>query len=100
MHINIFAFTCQQEVALNLFPTVQVMREYEKEVLTQLQPGTPEYTYISSMAVAEGNRRKGLASAVLHAAEQQSEIWGQPHVALHVGGVVCILYFVCTVEWR
>lgn len=60
------------------------MRENEKEVLSQLRPGTPEYTYVSSMAVAENNRRKGLASAVLRAAEQQSELWGQPHLALHV----------------
>uniref|UniRef100_A0A7S3QN39 N-acetyltransferase domain-containing protein n=1 Tax=Dunaliella tertiolecta TaxID=3047 RepID=A0A7S3QN39_DUNTE len=62
----------------------EVMRENEREVLSELEPGTREYTYISSMAVAEGSRRRGLASAVLSAAEQQSGIWGQPHVALHV----------------
>lgn len=62
----------------------QVMRENEREVLEQLEYGLGEYTYISSMAVAEKNRRRGLASVVLSAAEQQSRIWDQPHVALHV----------------
>ena len=42
------------------------------------------YAYVSSMAVAEQLRRKGVATAMLSAAEQQARLWQQSVLALHV----------------
>jgi GNAT superfamily N-acetyltransferase len=41
--------------------------------------------YVASMAVRPSHRRRGIASSLLAAAEQQARLWGQPLVALQVG---------------
>lgn len=57
----------------------------EKEVLRSLEPGTPGVVYIASMAVSPEHRRKGLATALLHAATQvAAEYWNETQCVLHV----------------
>jgi ribosomal protein S18 acetylase RimI-like enzyme len=56
----------------------------ESEVLRALPLGTEDYAYISSMAVSEPCRRRGLARALLAVAGAQAAAWSQRHLALHV----------------
>ncbi|KAJ9513817.1 hypothetical protein QJQ45_020893 [Haematococcus lacustris] len=64
--------------------TVEVTLMQDREVLRSLGPGAFEYAYISSMAVAPAVRRRGLAQALLLAAQQQALLWSQHHLLLHV----------------
>ncbi|PNH03432.1 hypothetical protein TSOC_010503 [Tetrabaena socialis] len=62
---------------------IEVSRMTEREVLRQL-PGASEYAYISSMCVRSSLRRKGVAQALIAAAEAQARLWREPNLALHV----------------
>ena len=74
----------------NLPPSLQVLGVVEvsiqelRPVLRHLPRGAQDYAYISSMAVHQQYRRRGLAQALLQAAELQAMRWRKPHVTLHV----------------
>eukprot|EP00198_Chlamydomonas_reinhardtii_P007177 XP_001696513.1 predicted protein [Chlamydomonas reinhardtii] len=63
---------------------VEVSLMEERGVLGCLPPGTREYAYVSSMCVAPTARRRGVAQALMSAAEEQARLWGQQQLALHV----------------
>ena len=49
--------------------------------------GKPQRLYLSNMAVAPSWRRRGLATALLAAAERLARAWGETQVYLHVDEV-------------
>lgn len=66
---------------------VEVSVQDLPDVLYHLPAGASDYAYISSMAVHQSHRRKGVAQALLQAAELQAARWRKQHVALHVHAV-------------
>lgn len=79
-----FAMLVCEEAALGLVGVVEVAVGEERDVAASLPGQPPKYAYVSSMAVAPELRRRGVASALLVAAEQQALRWGQSWLALHV----------------
>ncbi|KAG2435611.1 hypothetical protein HYH02_011902 [Chlamydomonas schloesseri] len=63
---------------------VEVSLMEDRPVLACLPAGTREYAYVSSMCVAPTARRRGVAQALMSAAEEQARLWGQRQLALHV----------------
>ncbi|KAG2438645.1 hypothetical protein HXX76_005192 [Chlamydomonas incerta] len=63
---------------------VEVSLMEDRPVLRCLPAGTREYAYVSSMCVLPTARRRGVAQALMSAAEEQARLWGQQQLALHV----------------
>jgi ribosomal protein S18 acetylase RimI-like enzyme len=66
---------------------VSIMRDWVLRSLPRQSGLTlplDEYAYISSMCVRTSQRRRGVAQALMAAAEAQARLWRQPHLALHV----------------
>jgi ribosomal protein S18 acetylase RimI-like enzyme len=77
---------------------VTALLQATSEVTRHLPGDTSSYVYISSMAVLPTLRRKGIARAMLAAAEQQARLWQVPFLALHVyvnNPTACRLYESC-----
>ncbi|CAG9467350.1 unnamed protein product [Pedinophyceae sp. YPF-701] len=77
-------------VAIAADPSVLKVIDLPSEPIADVGAGRPPFTqqttyaYVSSMAVAENMRRKGLGSALLGALARVARCWGYREVYLHV----------------
>lgn len=77
---------CKPMVIMRVIYVVQASVYHQEELAALQSKGLEEssYAYITSMAVSSGWRRRGIASALLGAAERIAGKWWQNWVLLHV----------------
>ncbi|CAD7698315.1 unnamed protein product [Ostreobium quekettii] len=86
LHYNpsdMFAVLVAESPLGAILGVVEVSVQSDPAVLGRM-PDATSYAYVSSMAVQPADRRRGLGSALLSAAEAVAEGWGEGPLALHV----------------